>query len=309
MINASIVGIPLDLGAENLGVDIGPNAIRYQNIKEKLERAGFKISDAGNIECTSREKLLPGDPKLKYLNEILRVSESSAKVVNDLIIKKKKVIALGGDHSISLGTISGASVATKGDLALIYLDAHGDMNTEKTTMTGNIHGMHLASLMGFGDKSLANVFGKTVKLKKENLLHIGACDLDPGEIELIENEDLSTYKITDILATGLLPLFKKIDELSNTNKNIWVSLDLDVVDSIYAPAAGMPNMGGLTYREVAAICEHIGSAANVIGIDVVEYNPLQDIQGKTAELAIELTAKLFGKNYSWYTNYLSENKK
>lgn len=309
MIDATILGIPLDLGAENLGVDIGPNAIRYQNIKEKLEGSGFKISDAGNIECKNREKLSVGNPKLKYLDEILRVSESSAKVVHDLIIKKKKVIAIGGDHSMSLGTISGASVAKKGDIGLIYLDAHGDMNTDKTSVTGNIHGMHLASLMGLGDKRLVNVFGKSIKLKKEKLLHIGGCDLDLGEIELIEKENLSMYKITDILGAGLLPLFKKIEELSTTSKNVWVSLDLDVIDSIYAPGAGMPNMGGLTYREVAAICEHIGKSANVIGIDVVEYNPLQDVGGKTAELAIELIAKLFGKNYSWYTNYLGKNKK
>ncbi len=309
MIDATILGIPLDLGAENLGVDIGPNAIRYQNIKEKLEASGFRVSDAGNISCVSREKLKVGNPKLKYLEEILRVSESSAKVVHDLIIKNKKVIALGGDHSMSLGTISGASVAKKGDIGLIYLDAHGDMNTDKTTVTGNIHGMHLASLMGFGDKRLVEVLGKSIKLKKEKLLHIGGCDLDPGEIELIDKEGLSMYKITDILATGLLPLFKKIEELSTASKNVWVSLDLDVIDSIYAPGAGMPNMGGLTYREVAAICEYIGKKSNVIGIDVVEYNPLQDIGGKTAELAIELTTKLFGKNYSWYTNYLEKNRK
>ena len=307
MIQATIIGIPLDLGAENLGVDIGPNAIRYQNIKNKLENSGFTISDIGNIPCTSRELLSVGDPKLKYLDEILRVSESTAKTVCDLVHKKEKVIALGGDHSICLGTISGASVATKNNLGLIYLDAHGDINTDKTSMTGNIHGMHLASLVGFGDKRLTQVLDTSTKIHKNNLLHIGGYDLDQGEIELIKKEKINTYKIIDILSHGLAPLFLTIDKLGTRTKDMWVSLDLDVIDSTYAPGAGMPNRAGLTYREITTLCEYIGKHAHVIGVDVVEYNPLQDREGKTAELAIELIAKLFGTNYSWYTNYLIKN--
>lgn len=308
MIDATIIGIPLDLGAENLGVDIGPNAIRYQNIKQKLENSGFRISDVGNISCTNRELLSVGNPQLKYLNEILRVSKSTAKIVYDLINKNEKVIALGGDHSICLGTISGAAAVIKNDLGLIYLDAHGDINTDRTSITGNIHGMHLASLMGFGDKRLVQVFNKSIKIKKANLLHVGGYDLDSGEIELIEKEKLNTYKIIDILSNGLAPLFLKIDKLNSSVKNVWVSLDLDVIDSTYAPAAGMPNKAGLTYREITTICEYIGKNSRVIGVDVVEYNPLRDIEAKTAELAIELIAKLFGSNYSWYTNYLIINK-
>ena len=195
MINATIVGIPLDLGAENLGVDIGPNAIRYQNITEKLENSGFKISDVGNISCTSRELLSIGSPKLKYLDEILRVSELAAKIICDLVNKKQKIIALGGDHSICLGTVSGASAALQNDPGLIYLDAHGDINTDRTSVTGNIHGMHLASLMGFGNQRLVQVFNKSTKIKKNNLLHIGGYDLDSGEVELIKNENLNTFNI------------------------------------------------------------------------------------------------------------------
>jgi len=307
MINATVVGIPLDLGAENLGVDIGPNAIRYQNLKEKLENSDFKISDIGNVPCTSRELLSIGNPKLKYLDEILRVSELTAKIVYKLVNKKEKIIALGGDHSICLGTVSGASAATKNNLGLIYLEAHGDINTDKTSVTGNIHGMHLASLLGFGDKRLVQVFDKSTKIKKINLLHIGGYDLDPGEVELIEKEKLNTYKIIDILSNGLAPLFLQIDKLKALVEDMWVSLDLDVIDSTYAPGAGMPNKAGLTYREITTMCEYIGKNCHVIGIDVVEYNPLQDIDGKTAELAVELIAKLFGSNYSWYTNYLIKN--
>ncbi|KKQ77427.1 MAG: Arginase [Parcubacteria group bacterium GW2011_GWA1_38_7] len=277
MINATIVGIPLDLGAENLGVDIGPNAIRYQNITEKLENSGFKISDVGNISCTSRELLSIGSPKLKYLDEILRVSELAAKIICDLVNKKQKIIALGGDHSICLGTVSGASAALQNDPGLIYLDAHGDINTDRTSVTGNIHGMHLASLMGFGNQRLVQVFNKSTKIKKNNLLHIGGYDLDSGEVELIKNEKLNTFKIIDILSNGLAPLFLKIDKLNTNVKDVWVSLDLDVIDSTYAPGAGMPNKAGLTYREITTICDYVGKNSHVIGIDVVEYNPLQDL--------------------------------
>jgi arginase len=308
MKKVSMLGIPLDLGAANLGVDIGPNAFRYQHIKDKLEGSGFSIEDLGNITCNPRKNLQIGNPKLKYLEEIVRVSEDAAKKVFAVIKKKNKIIVLGGDHSVSLGAVSGASAALKGDLGLIYCDAHGDMNTDKTTLTGNIHGMHLASLLGIGDERLASIYNPSVKIAKENLLHIGGNDLDQGEMKLIEKENLECFRIFDVLSNGLGPLFSLIDKLQSRVKNIWVSLDLDVIDSVYAPGTGMPNRAGLTYREITAIAQYIGEHCTVVGLDVVEYNPLSDIEGKTAELGIEIIAKLFGHNYSWYTNYLEQNK-
>lgn len=308
MINATIIGIPLDLGAENLGVDIGPDAFRYQKVKEKLQYAGFKISDKGNIAVIDRNKTKLGNPELKYLDEILRVSELSAKLVHSEISKGQKIIAFGGDHSISLGILSGASVALNNSLGLIYFDAHGDMNTEKTTLTGNIHGMHLASLMGFGNKRLINVHKKGTKIRKENLVHIGGKDFDLAELDFIKAQKLKYFTTFDLLSDGLAPLLKLIKKLQNQVSYIWVSFDLDVIDSIYAPGAGISNLGGLTYREVISIAEYIGKSCNIIGVDIVEYNPLKDIDGRTAELGIELVAKFFGSNYSWYTKYLEENK-
>jgi arginase len=312
---ASLIGIPLDLGAENLGVDIGPNAFRYQDIISKLESAGYEssdqgltITDLGNIQCNSRGDLQVGNHKLKYLEEILRVSEESAKKTHDVIKKGEKVIVLGGDHSIILGPISGTSAALNGDLGLIYFDVHGDMNTEETTISGNIHGMHLASLMGYGTHSLVNVFKKGIKVKKENMIHIAGAEFDQGEIDLMEKEDLNMFTIFDILSNGLRPLFDAIEDLSKRVKNVWVSLDLDSIDNVYAPGAGMVNRGGLTYREVTAIASFIGKNCQVVGVDVVEYNPLSDIEGKTAELAIELVTKFFGSNYSWYATYMNQNK-
>lgn len=305
---AKLLGIPLDLGAQNLGVDVGPDAFRYRKIVDKLKGIGIKVDDLGDIECRDRKDLNPGNSKLRYLEEIVRVSEKVAKQAEKVVESGDKLIALGGDHSINLGLVSGASAAVQGDIGMIYLDAHGDMNTDKTTLTGNIHGMHLASLMGFGAHELAGLYGKNIKLDKANLLHIGGCDFDQAELDLIESEGLNAYTLLDIMANGLGPLLQRIDELAKRVKHVWVSLDLDVIDKIYAPGAGMPNAGGLTYREIAAIAEYVGKKANVIGIDVVEYNPLQDQDHKTAELGIELIAKFLGKNYSWYTNYLADNK-
>jgi arginase len=262
----------------------------------------------GDILCTPRHALAVGNPKLKYLEEIVRVSEAGAKKVFAEVKKKKRIIVLGGDHSVSLGAISGASAAVKGDVGLLYFDAHGDMNTDTTTQTGNIHGMHLASLMGFGDARLTSVYNDSIKIAKENLLHIGGNDFDEGELALLEQEHLQVFRIFDVLSHGLAPLFRMIDSLQSRVKHVWVSIDLDVIDSVYAPGAGMPNKAGLTYREITAVAEYIGRHCSVMGLDIVEYNPLQDIEGKTAELGIELIAKLLGVNYSWYTNYLEKNR-
>ncbi|HSH17955.1 MAG TPA: arginase [Candidatus Saccharimonadales bacterium] len=308
MTKASLIGVPLDLGAENLGVDIGPNAFRYQNLIRKLATADLEVHDLGNITVGERKKIDIGNPRLKYAAEIIRVNEELARKTEDAIRDGCKAIVLGGDHSLTLGTVSGASAAVEGNIGVIYFDAHGDMNTDETTLSGNIHGMHLASLMGFGSKELAHAYNDTVKLPKQNLLHIGGSDFDPAELELIEQENLQAFTLFDLLRSNLSPLLDMIDALAARVPNIWISLDLDCIDRIYAPGAGMPNPKGLTYREIATIAEYIGKKCNVVGVDVVEYNPLQDEQNKTAELGIELIAKFLGHEYSWYTGYMSRNE-
>lgn len=307
--NAALIGVPLDLGAENLGVDIGANAFRYQGIADKLAGAGITVEDRGNIACPERSSAIIGDDsRLKHLDEIVKVSEATATAVAEAIQNGRKAIVLGGDHSVCLGAVAGAASALGPEIGLIYFDAHGDMNTHETTLTGNIHGMHLASLLGFGAPELINVRGEGAKIRKENLLHIAGSDFDQAELDLIQREGLDAFTLFDLLSQGLSPLFKKIDDLTARCDQIWISLDLDSIDRIYAPGAGMPNAKGLTYREISTIAEYIGRHGNVAGIDVVEYNPLQDEMHKTAELGIELIATFFGHNYSWYAHYLAQNK-
>ncbi len=307
-LTATIIGVPLDLGAENLGVSMGADTLRYQGIVKKLQAAGVEVADAGNIVVKNRAEVPVGNPRLRRLDEIVRVSEATAKRTDELLRAGRRAIVLGGDHSICLGAVSGAAAAVGKRLGLIYFDAHGDMNTDETTLTGNIHGMHLASLMGFGADELRTVYGSGAKVAKENLLHIGGCDFDTAELELVAREGLQTFSMRDLLTGSLAPLFPMIDALAQRTDAIWVSLDLDAIDAIYAPGAGMPNNKGLTYREINAIAEYIGYNCTVAGVDVVEYNPLQDQHGKTAELAIELIATFLGKQYSWYSGYLEKNQ-
>jgi len=305
---ATLIGVPLNLGANNLGIEMGPNAYRYEGFVAKLQRAGLDITDAGNVFCDERYKVAQGDnPKLHYLNEIVRISNDTAQTVHSAVGNGRKVIVLGGDHTTCLGAVSGASAAVNGDIGLIYFDAHGDMNTHETTLTGNIHGMQLASLMGFGASELCQVHTNTVKVQPANVLHIGGSDWDKAELDLVRTKKIPTYTMQDILTTSLGALLPMIKDLQSRVKYIWVSLDLDAIDAQYAPAAGMPNQRGLLYREIKMLAEYIGAHCNVLGVDVVEYNPLEDTAHKTALLATELVANFFNKQFSWYTDYLSRN--
>lgn len=305
----ALLGVPVNLGANNMGVDMGPNAYRYQDIAPKLTRAGFDVADLGNIQVPDRWNVSMGDdPKLRFVDEIARISEDTAKTVHQALQTGQKAVVLGGDHTVALGAVSGASVAVSGDIGLIYFDAHGDMNTHETTATGNIHGMQLASLMGFGSPKLSQVYGDTIKVRKENVLHVGGSDWDQAELDLISREGITAFTLEDLLTKTLAPLFPLINDLQSRVQHIWVSLDLDSIDAMFAPAAGMPNQKGLHYREIATLAQYIGKHCNVIGVDVVEYNPLADIERKTAGLATELIANFLGKDYSWYTEYMARNQ-
>ncbi len=305
---ATLIGVPSNLGAHNLGVEMGPDAYRYQDIVSKLSSTGIDLVDGGNVTVNDRWNVQPGtNPKLPYIDEIIRISTDTAARVQDAINHQRYPIVLGGDHSVCLGAVSGASVAVNGDVGLIYFDAHGDMNTDETSLSHNIHGMQLASLMGFGSQNLSSLYKETVKVDKHNVLHIGGSDWDQAELDLVQREKIATFTMDDILTKNFAPLLPMITSLQSRVKYIWISLDLDAIDATYAPAAGMPNQKGLAYREIKMLAEYIGKHCNVLGIDVVEYNPLNDIDRKTAGLATELIANFFGKEYSWYTEYMHRN--
>ena len=185
MTTAHIIGTPLDLGAEELGVDKGPQALRNRNLVQKLQESGLAVTDGGDIEVSKRATLETGDPKTPYISEIARVCEEVAKQTEEAIRADTKPVVLGGDHSVNLGAFSGAVAATNESIGLIYIDAHGDINTPESSLSHNIHGMHLASLMGFGTDTMTKLYTPGVKLPKENLLHVAGTNFDQAEIELI----------------------------------------------------------------------------------------------------------------------------
>lgn len=302
----AIVGVPLDLGANNRGVSQEPTALRQADMVVKLSGTGLAVQDSGDITPQPRDQLDPGDPRMRYLEEIVRVSDRLADRTHQLITQGICPVVLGGDHSVCLGAVSGAATALGHDLVLIYIDAHGDLNTVDTTPTGNIHGMPLAALLGRGAPQLVDVHGLGAKIAPRNLLHIGASDLDEGEVELMKEMRIPSFSLFNLLTDGLAPLLKLLDNLAG--RKTWISLDFDAIDQIYAPAAGMPNAKGLSYREISAIATYIGEKCDVIGMDLVEYNPETDVDNKTAELGIELISNFFGEKYSWYSNYLEHNR-
>lgn len=300
----SLWGVRLDLGAADLGTFDAPTALRDQGIVTKLQHSGLHITDMGDITARKRSQLSIGEPALPYLDEIIRINSELAARVDHALHDGKQVVVLGGDHSVNLGAFSGASTAFNGDIGLIYIDAHGDMNTPESSLSHNIHGMHLASLMGFGPRSMVQLHRPDTKLAVKNLLHIGASDLDEAEKQLIADHAISAVTMFDLLTGGMTAALEAIAALCSRTSRVWVSIDLDAIDCLYAPAVGIPNQGGLTYREIALLTEFIGSHCTVAGIDLVEYCPSLDENHKTAELSIELIAKLLGSNYSWYTTYM-----
>lgn len=307
--NLAIIGVPTNLGANNLGANLGPDGFRGKDLIAKLSSVGLAVTDYGNVACKERKDAARGShSRLRYRDEIVATSLQTATVVHKAVQAKAHPTVLGGDHSVLLGAFAGAATSVDEPIGLIYFDAHGDMNTHETTPSGNIHGMQLAALMGFGDEALVNVVRPGAKVKPEHVLHIGGSDLDQAEKDLIAQHNIRTYTMLDIVKHSFGPLFPLIDELRSKVKHIWVSLDLDSIDALYAPAASMPNKKGLLYREVTALTQYIGETCDVLGMDVVEYNPLQDEQGKTAELAIELISQLYGENYDWYSDYMRRNR-
>ncbi len=300
----SILGIPIDLGKDSIGTDEGPNHLRKSGLMQMFNHIGFKYEDLGDIKCPTRELAHMGDKRLKYLKEIVQVCEMSAAKVHEKISAGHKVVALGGDHSLTMGTVAGASVACEGDIGVVYIDAHGDIMTHENTLSGNIHGMPAAALMGFGHPKLVNIFKSGVKVKPANFVFIGLKDLDQGEIDLIRREKLHTVTILDIVHYGFRSALEKINDLQKRVKHIWVSLDLDSIDSQYAPATPILNQGGLSYREITNLAKYIGRACSVVGLDIVELAPRQDSEEKTTKLAIALIAHMLGAQYSWYTHYM-----
>jgi arginase len=293
--NITIIGVPLDLGADRRGVDMGPSAIRYANAKERLERLGFEVEDLGNLNVPSRESYQIQDTKLKYLPQIRQVSEELYQVVSNTIQNGRFPLVIGGDHGIAIGAVGGAAKHYK-SMGLIWFDAHGDLNSAETSPSGNIHGMSLAVSLGLGHPDLTQIGGFAPKVKPEHVVIIGARDLDAGEKQYIRDKGIKVFTMHEVDRLGMTRVMDEaIQIVSKGTDGVHLSLDLDGLDPNEAPGVGTPVTGGFTYRESHLAMEMLAEANILTSAEFVEVNPILDQGNKTAKLAVNLMGAALGE--------------
>lgn len=294
-----IIGFPMDLGTDRRGVNMGPSALRIAGIEEKLRDLGYPVNDHGDVPVTMRESLEAGNPKLKYLEEIVRASDLLAGKVKRSLAMNHIPLCIGGDHSLAIGSIAGVASQCREDhvtLGVIWIDAHTDMNDEATTPSGNIHGMPLAVSIGIGDPQLTNLMGFTPKVEARNCAMIGIRKVDSRERDTIRELNLPVYTMADIDKQGVhVVVGEALDRLKKHVGHIHVSFDIDSVDPSVAPGVGTPVAGGLTYRETHLIMEAIAECGCMSSLDIAEVNPILDAANQSAEFAADLVTSAMGK--------------
>ena len=291
----SIIGVPLDLGADRRGVDMGPSAIRYARVREKLEELGYEIDDKGDIVPNRPDSCYIDGTNLKYLDEIERVNTELCRRVAAEMEKGRFPLVLGGDHSIAIGTLSGV-LQHKKKLGVLWFDAHGDINTAETSPSGNIHGMPVAVSFGLGHDRLTGVGGREAKLDPRKFVMIGVRDLDRGEKILLKELGVTVYTMHEVDMLGMAKVMEEaISIVSTDTEGVHVSFDMDVMDPLHAPGVGTPVFGGLTYRESHLAMELISAANIVTSAEFVEVNTVLDHRNQTAKVAVALMGSLLGE--------------
>lgn len=286
----------MDLGQTRRGVDMGPSAIRYAGITERLENLNYNVVDHGDIEIGRPEKIgQTNEENLKNLKEVAEASEKLAVTVSEVIKENRFPLILGGDHSIAIGTLAGVAKHYE-NLGVIWYDAHGDLNTAETSPSGNIHGMPLAASLGIGHEALTQIGGYGPKVKPENIVIIGARSLDEGERVLIKEKGIKVFTMHEIDRMGMTKVMEEtIEYLSKKTDGVHLSLDLDGLDPHDAPGVGTPVLGGISYRESHLAMEMLAEANLITSAEFVEINPILDERNKTATTAVALIGSLFGE--------------
>jgi arginase len=297
----TIISIPTDLGSDARGCAETPEYLYKHGLERMLASIGVEVNEKIGIPCPT---LPVSIGLLKNIEEIAEVSRTTALETTKALKNNNIVLALGGDHSSAIGSIAGAANAYP-SLGVIYIDAHPDVNTPETTLTGNVHGMNAAALTGFGHDSLTSL---ARPIAPEHFLHIGVKDFDQAEIDFLREHN-KPVTMFDIATHGLGVALKAVDALLAKVSHVWVSMDIDSIDKAFAPAVAMPTECGFTKREILALAQYIGHRAPLVGLDIAEMLPAHDVENKTANLAIELIARFLGGEYSWYRDYADNYEK
>jgi len=294
-----IIGVSLDLGGNRRGVDMGPSAFRIAGLGERLTALGIQVVDAGDLVAPIPETKALGDPSKKYIREIARVCERLYKSSLAALEKGATPLVLGGDHSLAAGSVAATADFLRRDgqaLGLIWVDAHGDMNTPATSGSGNVHGMPLASLLGSEPVELARIGGFSPKVTPERTVLIGIRNLDEGEKERIRESGVHVFTMKDIDRSGIALVVEQAVAIAGSGTGgIHLSFDLDVCDPTIAPGVGTPVKGGLDYREAHMVMEMIADSGRLRALDIVEVNPILDDRNTTAILGAELASSALGQ--------------
>jgi len=294
-----ILGVPIDLGGNHRGVDMGPSALRVAGLNAGLRSLGHEVRDLGNVSVPNPQSRDPGNPTARFLDEIGGVCSEVATTVHREMGDGAGLVVLGGDHSAAIGSISGTSarVAERGEsIGVIWVDAHTDMNTPETSPSGNIHGMPVACLIGRGPDKLTGILGPSPKVKPENVVFVGIRSVDPTERDLVHGSGCHVFTMREVDELGIRRVMTTAMELACADTaGFHLSFDMDGVDCRVAPGVGTPVMGGLTYRESHLLCEMAHDSEQMIAMDLMEVNPVEDVRNATAELGVELILSAHGK--------------
>jgi arginase len=289
--SVAVIGAGLDLGAGRRGVDMGPSAIRYAGLQERIEQLGRRCVDWGDVSVGVPEATEVGDPQARYLESIKRSCARVAALVSDAREQGHVPLVLGGDHSIAIGTLGGLARAN-GPGAVLWIDAHGDLNRPGTSPTGNVHGMPLAAALGVAGDAFRDDAWPTPSIDRAAL--VGVRSLDAGERELIRELDVRVFTMSDIDRRGLERAMSEALEYVRGAAFVHLSFDLDAVDPIIAPGVGTPVRGGLSYREAHLAVELVAESGLLDSLELVEVNPVLDRANETGLLAVELAASALG---------------
>ena len=295
-----LIGVPLDLGAGRRGVDMGPSAVRISGLGERLGHLGYRVVDHGDIATPNPETHGPGSERKRYIDEIAEVCGRLHLTVLDSLEKGALPVLLGGDHSLAAGSVAAAAdhVRQRGrPLGVLWLDAHGDMNTPATSASGNVHGMPLAALVGSEPEELARIpGGATPAVEPGRTVLVGVRSLDEMEKNVIRRSGMHVFTMQDIDRDGIASVADRaLAILGRDGAALHVSLDVDVCDPAIAPGVGTPVNGGLTYREAHLMMEVVARTERLASLDLVEINPILDVRNRTAELGTELVLSALGK--------------
>lgn len=298
--SVALIGVPMDLGGNRRGVDMGPSAFRIAGIEDGIRNLGIDFEDRGNIPVGDPRGSAPSDEHAKYLPEIAESCVHLSRAVEQALDDGRFPLVVGGDHSIAVGTVAGVvnHHRPKGEeIGVIWFDAHADMNTPDTSVSGNVHGMPLASIIGMGPPSLTDIAGAAPMVQASRVAMIGIRDVDAKEAKNVKGTDVACFTMREVDEQGIRSVMEQaIAHATNGTAGFHLSFDVDGTDPSVCPGVGTPVAGGITYREAHTVMEMAATSGRMLSLELTEINPILDDGNRTAIAAREFALSALGKS-------------